>query len=193
MNEQRLRERFERIALFYHKRGRMPSYSEIAELCCFRSKNASFKLVEKLIKLGLLRKDEKGRLIPVKILNHVRVLGTVEAGFPSPAEEELLDTLSIDRWLITNPASTFMLKVIGDSMIEAGILPGDMVLVDRSLNPRNGDIVIAQVDGQWTMKYFSKRGKDVTLIPANQKYRPIKPKSELNIAGVVISVIRKLR
>ncbi|GLI54481.1 LexA repressor [Thermodesulfovibrio yellowstonii] len=171
----------------------MPSYSEVASLCGFRSKNASFKFVEKLIKLGLLSKDEKGRILPLKISNYVRVLGAVEAGFPSPAEEELLDTLSLDRWLITNPASTFMLKVTGDSMIEAGILPGDMVLVDRAFTPKNGDIVIAQVDGQWTMKYFSKRGKEILLIPANQKYKPIKPKSELNIAGVVISVIRKLR
>lgn len=193
MKSETLKDRIERIASFYHERGRMPSYSEIAELCGFRSKNASFKLVEKLIKLALLKRDEKGRLIPTGISSPLKVLGTVEAGFPSPAEEELLDTISLDRWLITNPASTFMLKVTGDSMIEAGILPGDMVLVDRSLTPKNGDIVIAQVDGQWTMKYFSKRGKEITLIPANKKYKPIKPKSELNIAGVVVSVIRKLR
>ncbi|MCX8030845.1 MAG: transcriptional repressor LexA [Thermodesulfovibrionales bacterium] len=182
-----------RIIYFYHQKGRMPSYSEIADIIGFRSKNASFKFVEKLIGLNLVEKDSRGRLIPKKIANYIKVLGVVEAGFPSPAEEELLDTLSLDRWLINNPSSTFMLKVTGDSMIEAGILPGDMVLVDRSFTPKNGDIVIAQVDGEWTMKYFSKKGKEVTLHPANPKYQPIKPKSELNITGVVISVIRKLR
>lgn len=193
MTDEKFKDRVERIVAFYHEKGRMPSYSEIAEICGFRSKNASFKFIEKLIRLRVLKKDEKGRLIPSGLIGKIKILGTVEAGFPSPAEEELLDTISLDRWLITNPASTFMLKVTGDSMIEAGILPGDMVLVDRSITPKNGDIVIAQVDGQWTMKYFSRRGKDVTLIPANQKYKPIKPKSELNVAGVVVSVIRKLR
>lgn len=86
-----------------------------------------------------------------------------------------------------------MLKVTGDSMIEAGIMPGDYVLVDRAITAKNGDVVIAQVDGQWTMKYLNKKGKEITLIPANSKYTPIKPKNELKIAGVVKAVIRKLK
>lgn len=193
MKEQKLKERISKIISFYYEKKRMPSYSEISELCGFRSKNASFKFVEKLIKLRLVEKDKKGKLIPKGLLDTIKVVGIVEAGFPSPAEEELLDTISLDRWLIRNPSSTFMLKVTGDSMIEAGILPGDMVLFDRSIPPKNGDIVIAQVDGQWTMKYFRKEGKEITLIPANKNYTPIKPKHELNISGVVISVIRKLK
>jgi repressor LexA len=86
-----------------------------------------------------------------------------------------------------------MLKVKGDSMIEAGIMPKDYVLVDRSLTPKNKDIVIAEVDGQWTMKYLIKKGKDITLLPANPKYTPIRPKNELKIAGVVTAVLRKLK
>ena len=70
-------------------------------------------------------------------------------------------------------------------------MPGDMVIIDRSVDPKSGDIVIAEVDGAWTMKYLDKQGSDVTLIPANQKYKPIKPLRELKIAGVVTSVIRK--
>ena len=78
-------------------------------------------------------------------------------------------------------------------MSGAGILPGDMVIVDRGLAPKSGDIVIAQVDGDWTMKYLRKRGSDVQLIPANPAYKPIRPKSELKIAGVVTAVVRKYR
>jgi len=78
-------------------------------------------------------------------------------------------------------------------MIEAGIMPKDYVLVDRSLTPKNKDIVIAEVDGQWTMKYLIKKGKDITLLPANPKYSPIRPKNELKIAGVVTAVLRKLK
>ena len=187
------KERVDRLKLFYNQTGRMPSHSEIAEILGFSSKNASFKFVEKLIRANIVEKDSKGKLIPKALINPVKVLGVVEAGFPSPAEEELLDTISLDRWLINNPVSTFMLKVTGDSMIEAGIMPGDYVLVDRAITAQNGDVVIAQVDGQWTMKYLNKKGKEITLIPANSKYIPIKPKNELKIAGVVKAVIRKLK
>jgi len=121
----------------------------------------------------------------------VRVLGTVIAGFPSPAEEELVDTLSLDEFLIRNRQATFMLKVSGDSMREAGIMPGDLVIVDRGLAPKNGNIVIAEVDGEWTMKYLKKSGSDVWLVPANHQYKSIKPKKELRVAGVVTAVIRK--
>jgi repressor LexA len=121
------------------------------------------------------------------------MLGTVEAGFPSPAEEELADNLSLDDLLIHNREATFLLKVSGDSMSNAGILPGDMVLVDKGEIPKSGDIVIAEVDGEWTMKYLRKRGENVILLPANPKYQPIKPKRELKIAGVVTAVVRKYR
>lgn len=191
--DERLKKRVKALMLFYKEKGRMPSYSEMARVVGLKSKNAVFKLVNKLEGLRIVRKDEKGRIIPLSLKENIKVLGTVEAGFPSPAEEELIDTLSLDRFLINNPDSTYMLKVSGDSMSGAGIMPGDMVLVDRSLSPKNGDIVVAQVDGEWTMKCLKKRGEDIILIPANDKYRPIRPKKELTIAGVVIAVIRKYK
>ena len=171
----------------------MPSFSEIAEMTGFRSKNAVYKLVNKLEKLKVLQRDHKGRLIALSIAAPVKLLGTVEAGFPSPAEEELADNLSLDDLLIQNPEATFLLKVSGDSMSEAGILPGDMVLVDKGEQAKSGDIVIAEVDGEWTMKYLKKRGENVVLVPANPRYQPIKPKKELKIAGVVTAVVRKYR
>jgi SOS regulatory protein LexA len=187
----RLRSRVRAIAGFFLQKGRMPSFSEIGELCGLRSKNAVYKLVTQLEGLGVLKRDQKGRLIPKSLAYPLRMLGAVEAGFPSPAEEELADTLSLDQLLIKNPDATFLLKVSGDSMSGAGILPGDMVIVDKGQRPKNGDIVIAEVDGQWTMKYLRKRGEKITLISANSRYQPIKPKTELRIAGVVTAVVRK--
>jgi repressor LexA len=115
----------------------------------------------------------------------------VEAGFPSPAEEELLDTISLDDYLIGRKEATYILRVKGDSMINAGILPGDMIIVERTSQSRDGDIVIAEVDGQWTMKYFRQQGRLVCLEAANPKYQPIVPQHELKIAAVVRAVIRK--
>ena len=193
MSGDSVQSRVKAISIFYQDNGRMPSFSEIGELVGFRSKNAVSKFVSKLVQNGVVDKDKKGRLIPRSITSATRVLGTVEAGFPSPAEEELADTMSLDDLLIQNPQATFLLRVSGDSMTEAGILPGDMVIVDKGQTPKNGDIVIAEVDGAWTMKYLKKRGADVTLIPANPKYKPIRPKKELKIAGVVTAAVRKYK
>jgi SOS regulatory protein LexA len=193
MGEDKLKDRVKGISLFYREKGRMPSFSEIGELTGLRSKNAVSKLVDKLDQLDIITRDERGRLIPRSLTATVRILGAVEAGFPSPAEEELADTISLDDMLIENPDATFLLRVSGDSMSDAGILPGDMVIVDRGQAPKSGDIVIAEVDGQWTMKYLRKRGDSITLVPANTKYKPIKPKNELKIAGVVTAVVRKYK
>lgn len=188
-----LRKRISLISGFYRSEGRMPSFSEVGGLLGLRSKNAVSKLINRLEDLKALKRDSTGKLIPLSIAYPVKVLGTVEAGFPSPAEEELTDTLSLDDLLIRNREATFLLKVSGDSMRDAGILPGDMVIVERGMEPRNGDVVIAEVDGKWTMKYFKKTGESVTLLPANPKYKPIKPRSELKVAGVVTSVVRKYK
>ena len=179
------------IVQFYRKNKRMPNFAEVMKLLGFKSKNAVFKLVSKLEEDNFLTKDEKGKLIPKNIYGELRVLGQVEAGFPSPAEEELADTMSMDEYLIKNKEATYMLKVSGDSMKDAGIMNGDMVLVDRSLTAVPGDIVIAEIDKQWTIKYLRKSGKSIYLEPANKKFSNIYPTEELKIAAVVKAVIRK--
>ncbi len=181
------------LADFYREKGRMPSFSEMGRLWGLSSKNAVSRAVQRMEGMGLVKRDETGRLIPVSLSSSMKILGTVEAGFPSPAEEELADTISLDELLVKDRKATFLLKVSGDSMIEAGILPGDMVIIDKGLAPKSGDIVIAEVDGEWTMKYLRKRGASITLVPANPKYKMIKPKRELKIAGVVTSVVRQYR
>jgi len=156
----------------------------------FKSKFAVVKLVSKLVAAGIVTKDASGRLTPQKLSGGIRVLGIVEAGWPSPAEEELIDTMNLDEFVGNNEA-TYMLEVSNDSMIEAGIMPGDLVLVERGIDPKDGDIVIAEVDGGWTIKYLRKRGKEVMLIPANKKYKPIIPTNQINVAAIVKAVIRK--
>lgn len=186
-----LRKRAETIISFSRTTGRMPTFSEIGILLGLRSKNAVAKLIRRLETDGMLRRDNRGRLLLAEPKHTVRLMGSVEAGFPSPAEEELTDTLSLDNLLIKNPQATFLLKVSGDSMSGAGILPGDMVIVERGQEAKNGDIVIAEVDGAWTMKYLKKQGDTVLLVAANPKYHPIRPKNELKIGGVVTAVVRK--
>ena len=169
----------------------MPSYREMMALLGFKSTNAVHKFVQKLIDAGLFSKDKDGHLIPARMFGEVRVLGLVEAGFPSVAEEQNSDTLSLDEYLIDNKEATYMLRVKGDSMIDAGIREGDLVLVERTETPKVGDIVIAEVDGGWTMKYLRKKGNSMYLEPANSKYEPIYPEEELKITAVVKAVIRK--
>lgn len=179
------------IINFYRTSRRMPNYTEIMQLLDFKSKNAVFKLIKRLEEDSFITKDDKGKLIPHHLYGELKVLGQVEAGFPSPAEEELSDTMSLDEYLIENKEASYMLKVSGDSMIDAGIMAGDMVLVDRSLSPNNGDIVIAEVDKEWTIKYLRKKGKTSYLEAANKKYPLIYAQDELKIAAVVKAVIRK--
>lgn len=184
-------EKIARLREFYAKERRIPGYNEMLDVFGYRSKNSVFALLGKLQERGYLTK-KNGKLAPTdKLIGSIRLLGTVQAGFPSPAEEELIDTLSLDHYLVENPEATFMLKVTGDSMIDAGIHPGDMVLIEKGRRPRNNDIVIAEVDGEWTMKYFVRSGKDVRLEPANKAYRTIRPEQSLNVGGIVRSVIRK--
>lgn len=169
----------------------MPSVGEIATLFGYSSKNAAARLINKLTIEAGLEKDKTGRLLPPDDWSEIPMLGYVEAGFPSPAEEELIDTMSIDQYLIKNKESTYILTVKGDSMIDAGIMPGDLVLVERGVEPKDGQIVIAEVDGAWTMKYFKKQGIKIWLEPANRNYKPIYPQVSLNTGAVVRAVIRR--
>jgi SOS regulatory protein LexA len=184
-----------KLESFYSQNKRMPTYSEMLKIFDFKSKNAVFRVVEKLIEAGLVAKDHLGRLIPTEIFAEetasVPMLGFVTAGFPATVEEELLDRVNLDNLLIEKKAQTYMLEVDGDSMIDAHIEKGDMVLVERAHQAKDGQIVIAEVDGEFTLKYFKKEGNKVWLEPANKNYKPIYPERSLNINAVLKAVIRK--
>ncbi len=169
----------------------MPTYSEMMTLLDVRSKSVVNFWIEKLVAAGILKKDAKGFLQPVRRSFSLPLVGEVRAGFPSPAEEELRDTISLDEYLIARPETSFLLEVSGDSMIGEGIMPGDLVIVEKGREPRNGDVIIAQVDGEWTMKYFRKKRGGVVLESANPDYPPIRPIRELTVGGVITAVVRK--
>lgn len=181
----------ETILEFFTEHRRMPSYAEIARITGLNSKSSAYHAANRLIREGWLVKDDAGKLIPGPRTTGIRLLGSIAAGFPSPAEEELADVMTLDQLLIRNPQATFLLKVTGDSMVDEGIKHGDLVLVERTTDIKPGDIVVANIDGEWTIKYFRRRGKQVYLEPANKKYRTIVPREELKIDLVVKAVIRQ--
>lgn len=169
----------------------MPTYTEMMALFGFKSKNAVARVVEKFIDAGLVAKDHLGRLVADKSFGNVSLLGSVKAGFPADVAEEMHDTISLDDYLIPKKETTYMLEVDGDSMIDAHIADGDMVLVEKTNNAKDGQIVIADVDGEFTMKYFKKEGSNIWLEPANKNFKPIYPVTYLRIAGIVRGVVRK--
>lgn len=176
---------------FWQAHHRGPSYAELAKLAGYASKQAAYRLAQKLVDMGVLERDPTGRLTPRGPRIGLPVLGYVQAGFPSPAEEALIDTISLDEYLIRKPTASFLLKVTGDSMIDAGIHPGDLVIIERGVTPKNGDIVLAQVDRDWTLKYFQRRGTQVVLVPANRQYPEITATETLEISGVLKAVTRR--
>ncbi|MDQ5912217.1 MAG: repressor LexA [Patescibacteria group bacterium] len=209
-----------KIYSFFNKNGRMPSYSEICSLCKINSKNTAHNLVKKLSAIGKLKTDSKGKIIATetklgitqsleidrnssrsaqqhestKQESPLILLGLVEAGFPTPSEETLHENISLDDWVIDKKEASFMLKVKGDSMRDAGILDGDMVIVERTSSPKVGQIVVAEVDGSYTMKYLQKDSAGrMYLEPANSDFKSIYPKEDLRINAVVKAVVRKYR
>ena len=180
-----------KIADFYKNNKRMPTYSDIMKMFGWESKNSAYRLVKKLIAEKILDQDSKGRLLPNKLFGEIPVLGLVEAGFPTPTEEDHSDTMSLDEYLIEKKEASFILEVKGDSMVDEGIREGDLVIVERQNDAKDGQIVIAEIDGGWTMKYLRKNGDKIWLEPANKNYKPIYPEQELRIAAVVKGVVRK--
>ncbi len=135
-------------------------------------------------------------LIPEKKVSYKlpMFLESVSAGFPSPADDYMEDRLDLNDYLVRNPSATFFVRVTGDSMIDAGIHSRDILVVDRSLPPRDGNIVIAVIDSELTVKRLQRKKTKVYLLPENQNYKPIEITSEMNfeVWGVVTNVIHSL-
>ncbi|MBL8026871.1 MAG: translesion error-prone DNA polymerase V autoproteolytic subunit [Fibrobacteres bacterium] len=121
------------------------------------------------------------------------VSGKVSAGFPSPADDYLEMKLDIVKHMIKHPAATFFVRVTGTSMKEAGIQDGDLLVVDRSLQPKSGSIAVCLINGEFTVKRLLKTGKKLMLQPENADFKPIEIKdgSEFEVWGIVSYVIHK--
>ena len=122
-------------------------------------------------------------------------LESVSAGFPSPADDYMDKTLDLNEYLIINPSATFFVRVRGESMIDAGIHNGDLLIVDRALSPKDGSIVIAVIDGELLVKRMSFKKNKVFLILENREYMPVEIKPEMNfeVWGVVTTVIHSVK
>lgn len=119
-------------------------------------------------------------------------LSSIKAGFPSPADDYIDKSIDLNEELISHPSSTFFARVSGDSMIGVGIYPSDLVVIDKSLIPKNGDIVVASIDGEFLVKRYIKQGNTVILRSENTNYKDILISSEeFNLWGVVTYSIRK--
>lgn len=185
-----MNEKKKKIKDFYSNHKRLPSYKEMEKLLGYASKGAVAYFVNKLIDEGFLIRSNK-KIVRGLSFFKVHVLGVVEAGFPTMAEEDASNTLSLDELLIDNKEATYMLSVKGDSMKDAGILDGDLILIDRTTTAKIGNIVVAEVDGDYTLKYLRQSNGKFFLEPANKAFKPIYPQEELQIQGVVSAVIRK--
>jgi len=179
-----------RLQDYYALHRLIPSYAEIAALVGV-SKQGAVKFIDRMIFAGYISKGPGGRLSPANMFFARPHVGVAPAGFASPATEALGDAITIDDYLVENPSSTVLVEVRGDSMIDAGIHHSDFLIVERNTNPNIGKIVVAIVDGDFTIKYLRSDQKGMFLEPANAEYPNIYPESSLDIYGEVVGQFRK--
>lgn len=186
---------------FQAKRGYSPSLSDLAIAFGVRSKNAVAKVVRALTKEGFLEKDPRGRIKILEIDEDrterrpspvtLPLFGPIAAGFAAPVEEQAEEMVTLDQYLVRDRSKTFLLRVKGDSMIDAGIVEGDLVVVERGKEPRPNDIVVGVLDGEFTLKRLKKDKGKYYLQAENPAYPDMYALEELKVAGVVKGVLRK--
>ena len=181
-----------RLQDYYARHRLLPSYAGMAGLTGL-SKRGAVKFADRLIHQGKLEKAPGGKLAPTSSFFERPLVGHAPAGFASPATELLEDALTIDEYLVEHPSSTVLIQVKGDSMVGAGINDKDMLVVERNSNPDIGEIVVAIVDGDFTVKYLQTDRRGFYLQPANEHYSDIRPEGSLEIFGVVVGVFRNCR
>jgi DNA polymerase V len=144
---------------------------------------------QKQTKVVEIIKPTSGEIVELPIF-----LESVSAGFPSPAEDYMEGKLDLNKYLIKNPSATFFVRVTGDSMINAGIYSGDILIVDRSLSPKDSSIVIAVIDSELLVKRMQYIKNKIYLSPENPKFEPIEITGEMNfeVWGVVTTVIHSV-
>jgi len=182
-----------RLQDYYARHRVLPSYARIGALVGLASKASVAEMVMRLKAEGFLESTPDRRLKPGKRF-FVRALAeSVRAGMPSPAADTAPQALSIDEHLVANPSRTLLVKVKGDSMIDAGILDGDTVVVEKRVAANVGDIVVAIVDNEFTLKRLAREKGRIVLRPENKAYPVIRPQGELEIFGVVVGQFRSYR
>lgn len=178
-----------------------PSISEMADYLKVKSKNAVAKLLDQLEQKGYIRTNGKAR--GIQILNSIGrsiqkgmvaapILGSIQAGLPTVAEQYIEDWINLPETLVKSRRDVFLLRVRGDSMKDAGILEGDLVIVKPTKDVKNKEIVVALLHDEVTVKRFIKIQNRAYLKPENENYKNIYPQEEWTVQGKVVGVIRNL-
>lgn len=182
---------FEKLKELYGAES-LPSFDIIAKDFGFKHKNSIWQYFNKLKEEGLIQEKNKRFYINKDNFGAVLFTSSVRAGFASVAEDSIEKRVSLDETFDINHPSTFLFTVAGDSMVDLGIFEGDTVVIRKANDARDGDVVLAFVDGGYTLKTYRKKSSEIWLEPANSAYPIIKPREELRIFGVAQGIVRKL-
>lgn len=180
-----------RLRDYYARHRVLPSYSGVRELLGVKAKSHAAYRVARLREQGYVEAGSDGRLAPTTKFLERTVVGQARAGYAEAAVEQA-ELLAIDAFLVANPSRTVIVKVKGDSMKDDGLLDGDFVVVERGRHAVPGDVVVAVVDGEQTIKRLAKERERFVLKPANDAYPVIRPQGALEIYGVVTAKFGRL-
>ena len=181
-----------KIQDYFAEHKTLPTFSHVAQLLGFKSKNAVTSFVARLKLQGFLDYAPDKRLKPGRrFFERIIAESTVQAGFATPSYGDSLDTMGIDDYLIEKPSQTILITVRGDSMKDAGIFDSDVVIVEKRAFANVGDIVVAILNREFTLKTLGKEGDQFVLIPANKDFPVIRPNGDFEIFGVVVGQFRK--
>jgi SOS regulatory protein LexA len=177
---------------YYAAHRALPSYSSIGNLLGLKSKSSVAALVARLKLAGFLESTPDRRLAPCKrFFARPLAQSAVRAGLPQEVEDGTSDALTIDDYLIEHPSQSILVRVKGDSMVDAGIFDGDIAVVEKKAGAQKGDIVVAIVDDQFTLKRLDVERGQFILRAENKAYAPIRPEGNLEIFGVMVGLVRK--
>ena len=190
---QRDNDYLDRLRDYYVDARRIPSFQRICELMGFASKTAAKRLMSRLEVAGFVERtpDDDAWMPKAKFFEHHLADFPVRAGEPDMIEGTQGELFLIDQYLIRQPSRTVMVPVTGDSMVDAGIHDGDIVVVERTKTAKSGDIVVAIVDNEFTLKELGTEQGRPILKPHNPAYPIIRPRAELEIFGVVTGLVRR--
>ncbi len=183
-----------RLQDYYARYRAWPSYTRLCGVLGLRAKSAVLKLLRRLEEAGYLQQTPDGNWSPTdRFFERPLASGSVRAGLPEMVLDAAENPVLIDALLVKTPSVTVLLPVVGDSMRDAGIYEGDLLVVERGSVARDGALVVAEVDGEFTLKSLVREGSGWALHPANPDYPILRPKQSLTLFGVVIGLVRQYR
>ena len=184
----------EKLQDYYAEHKVIPSYSVLAHLWGISAKSWVAECVKRFEEAGYLDWTPDRQLKPgARFFERRLAESSVQAGLPNEAISDGYDLITLDDWLVKIPSKTALVRVKGDSMIEAGIHEGDLLVVEVQPNANVGDIVVAIVDNEFTVKYLDREKGAFVLKPANKAFPVIRPRGRLEIFGVMAGLVRKTR